>query len=255
MREPQPVMIELNAVSKRYGSARTGFVQALERVSLVCTRGATLAIVGESASGKSTILRVLTGLVQADEGTAFVGGIEIAPNVLPTVRLHIGYVIQEGGLFPHLTARENVELMARHTKRDIAWIRTRTDELLTMVRLTAETLERRPAELSGGQRQRVALMRALMLEPPVLLLDEPFSALDPLIRRDLQRDLRRITTNLGTTTLLVTHDLREADICADSVAIMQHGRILQHASLDTLRTAPATEFVHEFVEAAGMTRI
>jgi osmoprotectant transport system ATP-binding protein len=244
-------MIQLQEVSKRYNSPHgNGFVQALDHVSLQCAEGETLAIVGESASGKSTILRILTGLVRADEGVASVNGTEVTPQHISALRLQMGYVIQEGGLFPHLTARENIELMARHTKRDEGWIQTRSIELAEMVQMRPETLHRRPAELSGGQRQRVALMRALMLEPPLLLLDEPFSALDPLIRRDLQRDLRRITQELRTTTLLVTHDMREASICADSVAIMQNGRILQHAPLSELRAAPATEFVRDFLEAA-----
>lgn len=242
----QYAMIRLQSVTKYYGTLR-----ALDDVSLHCPKGAALTLLGESASGKSTVLRALTGLIQPETGTIFIDGAPLTASILSAVRLRLGYVIQEGGLFPHLTAEDNVLLVARYLKRDADWMRRRIAHLQTMMQLPIEALRRYPAELSGGQRQRVALMRALMLEPDILLLDEPFSALDPLIRRDLQRDVLSIVRSLHITTVLVTHDIREAEMFTAAeggvVAVMRMGRIVQQGRFEVLRSAPEDEFVRDFL--------
>ena len=165
------------------------------------------------------------------------------------IRRRIGYVIQEGGLFPHLTARANVLLMSRHLGRPGPEMEQRLEELCALSRFPREALDRYPAELSGGQRQRVSLMRALMLSPEVLLLDEPLGALDPLVRSALQRDLKEIFARLKQTAILVTHDMGEAAYLADEIVLMNEGRIVQRGSAADLRDRPANEFVTEFINA------
>ncbi len=202
------------------------------------------------------MLRILTGLVQPNSGEAEIAGIRLTDKkppreALETLRLRIGYVIQEGGLFPHLTAEENVLLAARYQKLQARTIHERLHDLLAMMQLPHDILLRYPSELSGGQRQRIALMRALMLKPEVLLLDEPFSALDPLIRRDLQRDVLSIIRSLGVTTVLVTHDVREARMFTaaegDTVAVMRSGRVVQRGAFTDLASAPVNDFVRDFL--------
>lgn len=231
-------------------------MQALDAVSLTCPQGGVLALLGESGSGKSTVLRILTGLVQPNSGEAQIAGIRLTDTkppreVLEALRLRIGYVIQEGGLFPHLTAEENVLLAARYRKLEAREMQERLQELLAMMRLSHDVLERYPGQLSGGQRQRIALMRALMLKPDVLLLDEPFSALDPLIRRDLQRDVLATIRSLGITTVLVTHDVREARMFTtaegDTLVVMRSGRVVQHGAFAYLAAAPENDFVRDFL--------
>lgn len=244
-------MITLYSITKQYGA-----LQALDDVSLTCPQGNVLALLGESGSGKSTVLRILTGLVQPNSGEAQIAGIRLTDTkppreVLEALRLRIGYVIQEGGLFPHLTAEENVLLAARYRKLEAREMHERLQELLAMMRLSHDVLERYPGQLSGGQRQRIALMRALMLKPDVLLLDEPFSALDPLIRRDLQRDVLATIRSLGITTLLVTHDVREARMFTaaegDTLAVMRYGRVVQQGAFADLLAAPTNDFVRDFL--------
>jgi len=158
-------------------------------------------------------------------------------------------VIQEGGLFPHLTARRNVLLMARHLGRNESETRARLSELCGLTRFPENLLDRYPLELSGGQRQRVSLMRALMLSPELLLLDEPLGALDPLVRAALQKDLKEIFARLQQTALLVTHDLAEAAYLGDQIVLMNEGRIVQQGSIVDLRERPASNFVSEFINA------
>ncbi|MDM7913805.1 MAG: ATP-binding cassette domain-containing protein [Candidatus Eisenbacteria bacterium] len=209
----------------------------------------TLALIGPSGCGKSTLLRLLIGLVDPDEGTIRIGPVPMQPATRRRLRLSIGYVIQEGGLFPHLTAGANVTLVAR----DIGWsrfrIEERVEELLDRTRLTRAHLSRYPAQLSGGQRQRVALMRALMLDPEVLLMDEPLASLDPMIRSELQEELRLAFERLRKTVLFVTHDMAEAAYVAEEIALMRGGRILQRGSLADLTRRPADPFVTDFLRA------
>ena len=165
------------------------------------------------------------------------------------LRHRIGYVIQEGGLFPHLTARANILLVARHLGKPTEEMRTRLVELCELTRFSNNLLSRYPIELSGGQRQRVSLMRALMLSPELLLLDEPLGALDPLVRASLQKDLKEIFARLRQTALLVTHDLAEAAYFGDGIVLMDGGRIVQQGSINDLRERPVDPFVSEFINA------
>lgn len=238
------VAIELRGVSKRYGE-----VEALTMTDLRVEGGITLALIGPSGCGKSTLLRMVAGLVQPDTGSVHIGDTAMTPTSARSLRRRMGYVIQEGGLFPHLTAEDNAALAPRHFGREEPWIRTRLDELSALVRLPRALLARHPHELSGGQRQRVGLMRALMLDPEVLLLDEPLGALDPMVRAELQRDLRDIAERLKTTTLLVTHDLREASALGDEIALLRDGRVIQRGTVETLERSPADEFVTRFLGA------
>ena len=237
-------MIRLTGVSKSYGGSRI-----LGPVSLEVAARTTLALVGSSGSGKSTLLRVVVGLVSPDEGRVEVAGESMTPATAQRIRRRIGYVIQEGGLFPHLTARENAALMASHLGWPQERITARLDDLVALVRLRPELLERYPLELSGGERQRVSLVRALFLDPDVLLLDEPLGALDALVRADLQQELRTIFDGLRKTVILVTHDLAEAAFMADEIAVMRGGVVLQRGSVDDLLSRPSDDFVARFVRA------
>jgi osmoprotectant transport system ATP-binding protein len=228
---------------KRYGGAG-----ALGPVSLAVAPGERLALIGPSGSGKSTALRLLMGLIPPDEGEALLQGRPIGPADWAR-RQHLGYVVQGGGLFPHLTAARNVALVARHLGWPRPRIEARLEALAALARLPVALLDRYPLELSGGQAQRVSLMRALMLEPEVLLLDEPLGALDPITRVDLQRDLREAVAALGMTVVLVTHDLAEAAFFAERLALLRDGRIVQAGTLAALRGAPAEPYVTRFLEA------
>jgi osmoprotectant transport system ATP-binding protein len=191
----------------------------------------------------------MNGLIQPDAGTVSVGGRPLTPAHARSARHQMGYVVQDGGLFPHLTAGKNVSLLASHLGWDRDRIRNRLSELADLARLPAESLTRYPAELSGGQRQRVGVMRALMLDPAVLLMDEPLGALDPITRAQLQGDLRDVFRRLHKTVVLVTHDLAEAAFFADDVVLLAGGRVEQWGPMRELIAKPATPFVTEFVRA------
>jgi len=207
----------------------------------------TLALIGPSGCGKSTLLRLTVGLLRPDRGRVSVGGTAMTPSTRRSLQLRMGYVIQEGGLFPHLTAAENVALVARDQGWSEDRIRGRTEELLELTQIPAALLPRYPGQLSGGQRQRVALMRALMLDPDLLLLDEPLTALDPMIRSDLQQELKGLFERLRKSVLFVTHDMAEAAFIAGEMAIMRAGRILQRGTVQDLVHRPADPFVTEFI--------
>ncbi len=239
-----PASLELLAVSKNFGGVRV-----LHATDLSVLPGKITVLLGPSGCGKSTLLRLMIGLAQPDGGRVVFDGSELSPANLLSVRRRMGYVIQEGGLFPHLTARKNAALMARY----LGWARQRIDERLAelaeLVRLPLERLDAFPAQLSGGQRQRVSLMRALMLDPELLLLDEPLGALDPLVRADLQTDLRRVFRSLGKTVVLVTHDLAEARHFGDQIVLLREGAIVQQDTFDGLLRRPADPFVSRFINA------
>ncbi|MCA8916778.1 MAG: ATP-binding cassette domain-containing protein [Planctomycetes bacterium] len=235
-------MLEARGATKRYGD-----VVALDGVNLKPAPGRTTVLIGPSGCGKSTLLRAFIGLVRLDDGGIHFDGEVLTPETARPVRRRVGYVIQSGGLFPHLTARRNVTLAADYFHSFSPG--PRVDELCALVRLDASMLDRYPAELSGGQRQRVGLMRALMLDPEVLLLDEPLGALDPLVRSELQTDLRDIFRQVGKTVVMVTHDLAEAAHFADHLVLMRDGKIEQQGRLKELTDQPASDFVREFVTA------
>jgi osmoprotectant transport system ATP-binding protein len=243
MNAPGP-MIALDGVSKRLGGKLV-----LAPTSLSVAPKTTIALLGPSGCGKSTLLRVIVGLITPDAGTVQVTGELVTAASAPAIRRRIGYVIQDGGLFPHLTAGENAALMAHHLGWEAPRIRARLSELCELVRLDAALLGRYPVELSGGQRQRVGLMRGLLLNPDLLLLDEPMGALDPLVRSRLQEDLKGIFATLKKTVVLVTHDLGEAAYLAEEVVLLREGHILQRGALRDLATRPADPFVSSFLEA------
>ncbi|HKB03662.1 MAG TPA: ABC transporter ATP-binding protein [Gemmataceae bacterium] len=237
-------MIDVREVSKSFGR-----VPVLDRVSVTVPPGQTTVLLGPSGSGKSTLLRVMNGLVRPDAGEVRFDNEPVTPGTARRLRHRMGYVVQDGGLFPHLTAAGNVTLLARHLGWDRDRIRARLRELCDLARLPTSAVERYPAELSGGQRQRVGLMRALMLDPPVLLLDEPLGALDPITRAQLQGDLRDIFRRLHKTVVLVTHDLAETAYFADEVVLLADGRVAQVGPMRDLIRSPATPFVAAFVRA------
>ena len=237
-------LIQLVDVAKRYADT-----SALHSTNLSIERGTTTVLIGPSGCGKSTLLRLIIGLVEPDSGTIDFDGSPMTHDKIDVLRRRIGYVIQEGGLFPHLTARANVLLMARHLGKRDDEMQSRLSELCALTRFPENLLGRYPVELSGGQRQRVSLMRALMLSPELLLLDEPLGALDPLVRAALQKDLKEIFARLQQTALLVTHDLAEAAYFGDEIVLMNEGHIVQRGSIVDLREKPASDFVCEFINA------
>ena len=237
-------LVKLEDVSKRYGDAI-----ALHPTNLSIESGKTTVLIGPSGCGKSTLLRLIIRLIDPDSGLIQFDGKPVTPDNINALRRRIGYVIQEGGLFPHLTARANVLLMARHIGKSKEEAHKRLRELSDLTRFSENLLPRYPVELSGGQRQRVGLMRALMLSPELLLLDEPLGALDPLVRASLQKDLKEIFARLSQTVLFVTHDLAEASYFADEIVLMNEGRIIQKGTITDLREKPADPFVSEFINA------
>ena len=237
-------------IALRNVEMRFGDVVALDSTSLQIAAGQTTVLIGPSGCGKSTILRLIIGLLMPTSGTVEFEGAPVSQNNILTLRRRMGYVIQDGGLFPHLTAAQNVTLMARHLhilQEDE--IQAKLNELCELTRFPQEGLTRYAVELSGGQRQRVSLMRALALDPDVLLLDEPLGALDPMVRASLQTELKEIFSRLGKTVILVTHDMAEAGYIADSIVLMREGQIIQQGTLDDLRERPADNFVSEFITA------
>jgi osmoprotectant transport system ATP-binding protein len=238
------IALAAREVSKRYGA-----VPALDRVSLEVRRGECVALIGESGSGKTTLLRCFNRLTDPDQGVVMVDGEDVATVDPVALRRRVGYVPQEGGLLPHWRVRRNVALVP--WLRGLADAPALADRALGLVGLEPGAVaERWPRELSGGQRQRVAVARALAAGPDIVLLDEPFGALDAITRADLQTSFLSLRAELGLTLLLVTHDLHEALLLADRIAVMREGRIEQIAPAATLREAPATEYVRELLRRA-----
>ncbi|MEX2271352.1 MAG: ATP-binding cassette domain-containing protein [Vicinamibacterales bacterium] len=237
-------MFALRGITKRYGA-----LTALHPLDLQVDAGGTLVLIGPSGSGKSTLLRLLAGLDEPSGGEVHFRDEPLSPRASVDVRRHMGYVVQGGGLFPHLSALGNTTLVARHLGWDPARRLARARELAQLARLPEEALHRYPVQLSGGQAQRVSLMRALMLDPEVLLFDEPLGALDPITRYELQADLREIFQRLGRTVVIVTHDLGEAVFFADRILLMKDGRVLQDGPPADLLERPADAFVSRFVRA------
>jgi osmoprotectant transport system ATP-binding protein len=237
-------VIALRGVTKRFGDA-----VALDRVSIDVSAGSTHVLLGSSGSGKSTVLRVILGLAAPDEGEVLVDGTPVDVSTRAGLLRQIGYVVQDGGLYPHMTASANVALGAEARRWPRARIEARLAELAAMAGLDRATLDRYPRELSGGERQRVGLMRALMLDPPILLLDEPLGALDPIVRAELQGQLGRLFAALGKTVVLVTHDIREAALLGRTITLMTAGRTVQQGSFADLLERPAAPFVTQFITA------
>jgi osmoprotectant transport system ATP-binding protein len=239
-------MLQAERLMKRYGQTA-----ALDDVSLHVRAGECVALVGESGSGKTTLLRCFNRLVEPDAGVVQVEGKNVAGTDPILLRRRLGYVPQEGGLLPHWRVGRNVAL--------VPWLeghadaRARAADALERVGLPAATFaERWPRELSGGQRQRVAIARALAARPTTVLLDEPFGALDAITRGELHHEFLRLRRELSLTMLLVTHDLHEAVLLADRIAVLRAGQIEQAASPEELRRSPASEYVQRLVQQAGI---
>jgi len=242
-------MLEFHDITKSFGP-----VTVVQPLDLSIAAGEVVVLLGPSGCGKTTILRMVAGLVTPTSGRIVVDGLPLEERNLRDVRRKLGYVIQEGGLFPHLTGRQNVTLMARHEGWARPRIEERLAELVEITRFPAAGLDRYPNELSGGQRQRLSLIRALFTRPRILLLDEPLGALDPLIRAGLQRDLKQTFDRTGATVLLVTHDLVEAGWFADRVCMLEGGRIVQQGPYREIVESPASDFVREFVNSQVVPR-
>jgi len=241
-------LIRLEDVTKTFELPDGRRHVAVDRLGLDVRRGECLCLIGGSGCGKTTTLRLMNRLTEPTSGRVLVDGRDVQEREPVALRRGMGYVVQRGALFPHLTVRRNVGILCRFEGWSRERTRARVDELLGMVRLPPETFgERYPGELSGGQRQRVGVARALALDPPVVLLDEPFGALDPITRRELQQEFLEIRRVKERTMVLVTHDLDEAFGLGDRVALMERGRLLQIGTPDDLRERPANDHVREFV--------
>jgi osmoprotectant transport system ATP-binding protein len=231
-------VIELERVGRRWGD-----VVAVDDVSLRVAPGELLALVGGSGSGKTTTLKMVNRLVEPTSGVVRVGGRDVRALPAPALRRRIGYCFQQIGLFPHLSVAENVAVVPALLGWEPARIRSRVEALLALLELPAELGPRAPGSLSGGQQQRVGIARALAAEPEVLLMDEPFGALDPITRDTLQQRFQEVRQSLGITTLFVTHDMTEALRLADRVAVLAAGRLLQVGTPRELLRAPAHPIV------------
>jgi osmoprotectant transport system ATP-binding protein len=242
-------MIEFKGVSKTYPDGTC----AVRDFSLVAQSHQTTVLVGTSGSGKTTVLRMVNRMVEPTEGSVLWDGRNVAEMDPVRLRRSIGYVLQEGGLFPHWTVLDNIATVPRLEGATKHEADRRAKELLELVGLDEGLAHRYPGQLSGGQRQRVGVARALANKPLVLLMDEPFGALDPLVRRDLQREVMRIREALGTTILMVTHDMHEAMTLGHKVVVMQKGGVIaQEGSPEELLRSPACSFVSDLLDASGM---
>ncbi|MBB2796013.1 UNVERIFIED_ORG: osmoprotectant transport system ATP-binding protein [Rhizobium pisi] len=234
-------MIEIRNVTKRYGAATV-----VDNVSMQVEKGSITVIVGTSGSGKSTLMRMINRLVPITEGEIFVGGQNVMDVEVTELRRRIGYAIQGHGLFPHRTVAQNIATVPQLLEWDSARIAARVEELLGLFNLDSATFaDKYPHQLSGGQQQRVGVARALAAEPELLLMDEPFGALDPVIRGKAQDDLLAIQKQFGTTIILVTHDMDEAFHLGNQIAVMSQGRLLQCSTPEKILTEPADPFVQQ----------
>ncbi len=240
-------MIELAEVRKVFPGP-AGPVVAVDEVSLEIGRAEVVCIIGTSGCGKTTTMKMINRLVEPTEGTIRIDGQDVREQDLIRLRRGIGYVVQRGGLFPHMSVARNVGLLCELERWDPERTRARVTELLELVGLP-EVGTRHPRALSGGQQQRISVARALALDPPIILMDEPFGALDPITRTQLHAEFSDLRTRLGKTIVIVTHDLAEAFTLGDRVALMDGGRIVQVGTQSELREDPASPFVEDFLRA------
>jgi osmoprotectant transport system ATP-binding protein len=241
---PAPAVIAFDNVSKRYGVA----APVLDGISLTVREREFLAIVGPSGSGKTTLLRLVNRLIDPTAGTVRVEGDDVQSIDAVTLRRRIGYVFQGVGLFPHMTVAENITITPKLLGWDDARMAARIDTLLDLVRLDRQKhRDRFPAELSGGEGQRVGVARAIAAEPRIVLMDEPFGALDPLTRDALGEDYRRLHDELGLTSVMITHDMLEALLLADRIAVIRNGRIVAKGTPHTLMNGEQDDYVRELM--------
>lgn len=243
--------IEIRDVTKEYPNASR---PAVDHVSLTVEKGELIVLLGPSGCGKTTLLKMVNRLHEPTGGQIFVEGMEIHDIPATDLRRRIGYVIQATGLFPHMTIAENIATVPRLLKWSKEKINPRIDELLTLVGLPTSYRERYPNQLSGGEQQRVGIARALAADPQILLMDEPFGAIDAITRARLQRELRDIQQRLHKTILFVTHDVEEALLLADKILVMKDGKMVQYATPLDIVTHPANDFVAELVDADDIFR-
>lgn len=237
-------MIKIAGISKSFGSTIV-----LSDLSFDVPDGSTTALLGLSGSGKTTLLKLVCGLHFPDAGEISISNEVLQSGNLDALRKKMGYVIQDGGLFPHLTAYANLAIVGEEVGFSKSDIVKRIQELAELTKISGTVLSRYPREISGGQKQRIGIMRALFLDPPILLLDEPFGALDPITRSQLQSDLKEIFRKMRKTVLLVTHDLFEAGFLAERILLLNHGQIAQAGTLRELIEKPADDFVKLFVSS------
>ncbi|GAB4020970.1 ABC transporter ATP-binding protein [Spirosoma koreense] len=243
-------MIEIQNLVRRFGAHI-----AVDNVSLSVGQGETLVLLGTSGCGKTTTLKMINRLIEPSSGSIHVDGVDVRQQDGPTLRRQIGYVIQDGGLFPHYTVAEAIATVPKLLNWEPAAIQERTHELITKLQLPETALKRYPAELSGGQRQRVGLARALAARPPVVLMDEPFGALDPFTRRHVRRELFGLNELNETTVVLVTHDVNEALELADRIALMDRGKIVQIGAPQELMNRPLNDFVRDFLDERPLPKL
>jgi len=244
--QPSDACVTFCGVSKSFGD-----LVVFDDLSLALPGGQTTAIVGASGSGKTTLLQMVNALERPDSGSLLVFGEPIPQHQLQPFRHRIGYAVQGAGLFPHLSARDHVTLVARLLGWSEQRIQQRLDELLQAMALPADVADRPPRELSGGQQQRLGLCRALMLNPDMLLLDEPFSAVDPVTRLGLYERFEEVQRVQAVSTLLVTHDIREARRLADVLVVLDQGRIVQSGSPDEVFADPASPYVERLIASVA----
>ena len=235
-------MIEFKQVSKKFKDTTV-----LKEISFEIEKGKLVVLVGLSGCGKTTTLKMINRLIPATSGTITINGGDVSKKDKIKLRRNIGYVIQQTGLFPHMTIRENIEIIPRAEEKPEEEIEERTSELMDMVGMDDSFLDRYPNELSGGQQQRVGVARAFALDPDIILMDEPFSALDPITRNSLQEELVSLQAKVKKTIVFVTHDMSEAIKIADKICIMDKGKIVQYDTPVNILKNPANDFVTEFV--------
>ena len=236
-------MIRLEHVTKSFGRYK-----ALDDVSIVVEEGEFLTVIGRSGCGKTTMLRVINGLQKPDSGKVYAAGEDVGEADLIRLRRKIGYVIQNKGLFPHITVEKNIIYVPVISgQKDKRQNRKLAEELIGLVGLEREMLDRYPEELSGGQQQRVGIARALASRPKLLLMDEPFGALDEITKRAMQNELLALQKKLGMTVVFITHDIREAMKLGDRVLVMEQGKIAQCDTPENVKKNPADEFVKELI--------
>ncbi len=253
-RERPAVDIEFRGVTKRYPGQE---IPAIDNLSLTIPAGETCCLVGPSGGGKTTAMKLVNRLIDFTEGDIFLGGQSVRSADVTELRRDIGYVIQQVGLFPHMTIGANIGVVPRLLGWDSSRIQKRTEELLDLVRLERNFAKRYPAQLSGGQQQRVGLARALAVDPPVMLMDEPFGALDPITRAEIQDEFLNLESEISKTVIFVTHDIDEAIKMGDRIAVLRQGGVLaQYGTADELLGSPADEYVADFVGAdRGLKRL
>ena len=237
-------MIAVTEISKRYEGK-----PVVNQVSFEVKEGQNLILLGTSGSGKTTVLKMLNRLIEPSSGMICLDGQDVRSMPVESLRRNMGYVIQQSGLFPHYTVRENIALVPKLLRWSAADIRRRTDELIQLVGLSAEFLSRYPAELSGGQQQRVGIARALAANPPIILLDEPFGALDPITKQQIVEEFTTLETLKEKTVVMVTHDVFEAITIGDTICLLDQGKVQQIGTPHELLFSPANDFVRSFFDA------